>query len=74
MEELNRTYDKNTDLITRLMDYLKEIDLDEKLEVKPEDDVYFNDNEKEVKSIKADLETLEKDSTTKLDHQLDNIR
>lgn len=74
MEEENRIYDKKADLITRLLDYLKEIDLDEKLEVKPTDDIYFNDNEKEVKSIKADLETLEKDSTTKLDKQLDNIR
>lgn len=63
---------KTAQLIDQLHEYLQNSDLDEKLELKPKDEFYSN-TDNNIKQ-EVDKELLEKDYSTKLDKQLDNIR
>ena len=62
----------NSDLASKLLEYLGEIDINEPLEVKPSEEVYNEDDK--IKNKKPDKELYERDYSTKLDKQLDNIR
>jgi hypothetical protein len=44
MENTNN-YDKNTDLTSRLIDYINSIDVSETLEVKPDGNLYIKNTE-----------------------------
>ena len=59
MENTNN-YDKNTDLTSRLIDYINSIDVSETLEVKPDGNLYIKNTEQK----------LNKDHTTKIDKQI----
>lgn len=64
----------NNGLTTQLIDYLKTIDLNEPLEVKPVETLYTSENDDLHKKLdNQDLEVLNKDYSTKLDKQLKNV-
>lgn len=73
MEDLNHKQNQISGLIDQLHEYLQNSDLDQKLELKPKDEFYSSENNQQ-KFEKVDKEILEKDYSTKLDKQLDNIR
>lgn len=62
MENVNN-YNQNTDLTSRLIEYLKTIDINDKLEVKPDGNLYTKNKEQK----------LNKDHTTKIDKQVQII-
>jgi hypothetical protein len=68
----NRQLEKveKPDLTTKLLEFLKTIDKNEEMEVKP-DERFYSDNKS---NINLDIEVIRDDYATDLDRQLDNIR
>lgn len=69
MKSKNMKAEQNAVLIDSLLKYLKETDLNEELEIKPDEHIYTQ----ETDNLKKKTEELNRDNSTELDKQLINV-